>query len=75
MFLGFLERFKVGFSGFPGVGNFDDYASDEAQQGVFVGKKSDNSCAAFDLAVERFAGVGCAHFAGYEIGSIARFWR
>ena len=48
----------VCFSSLPFFGDFHEYRGDESQDRVCIWKKSCDSCSAFDLSVQRLAGVG-----------------
>jgi hypothetical protein len=62
--------FEVGFSGFPGFGDFDEHGGDEPLQRLLAGKEADDSGASFNLAVEGFAGIGGSQFSAIRLGQI-----
>lgn len=62
--------FEVGFSGFPGIGDFDKDGGDESLQGFLAWEEPDDAGAAFDLAVEGFGGVGGSQFPAMGLGQI-----
>ena len=62
--------FEVGFSGFPGFGDFDKNGGDESLQGFLAWEEADDAGAAFDLAVEGLAGVGGSEFPAVRFGQI-----
>lgn len=62
--------FEVGFSGFPGFGDFDEHGGDEPLQRLLAGKETDDTGASFDLAVEGFAGIGGSQFSAIRLGQI-----
>lgn len=56
---GLVCRYDVGFSGFPGIGDFGEDCGGETLQRFLAGEEADDAGSTFDLAVEGFAGVGC----------------
>jgi hypothetical protein len=61
---------QVGFTGFPGFGDFDKDGGDESLQWFLTGEETYDSGAAFDLAVEGFAGVGGSQLLLGRLGQI-----
>ena len=53
-----LVESEVGFAGFPGFGDLDQYSGDEPQKRFLARERADDLRAFLDLAVDVFAGVG-----------------
>ena len=50
---------KVGFAGFPCLGDLDEDAGDEPQERFLAREEADDAGAFLYLAVDVLAGVGC----------------